>query len=92
MRGAVSYTIPRLASIDDPGPGWRPVVDGAGNQSKPHIKCGGCGHIIGISRHHVHADGTVTPSVWHDPGGCDWHFNIKLADYDQGEFPPAVAP
>lgn len=91
MRGAVSYTIPRLASIDDPGPGWRPVIDRLSNKAKPTVKCA-CGQMLGLGGHHVHADGTVTPSVWHDRGGCDWHFNITLADYDQGEFPPAVAP
>jgi hypothetical protein len=48
--------------------------------------------------HHVHADGTVTRSFFHDSaphpeigyagGGCGWHVWLKLKDYDCGDFPP----
>lgn len=88
--------IPRLASFDDPGPGWI-SVGSEGKPRKPLIKCA-CGDIFGIALHHVHPDGTVTKSFWHDSaphqeigyagGGCGWHVFLKLKDYDLGDFPP----
>ena len=97
----MNYTIPRLSSVDEPGPGWRPVVDGEGRRLKPIVKCQ-CGDFVGLGAHHVHADGKVTPSLYHPDsdsniarGGyrhCGWHVYVTLADYDDGEFPPVAKP
>ena len=85
---------------DAPAPCWIPtcyVKDGETVKLKPLIKCN-CGHISGIGLHHVHADGTVTASFFHDSaphpdigyagGGCGWHVWLKLLDYNEGDFPP----
>ena len=79
---------------DAPAPCWMPIRD-----CKPLIKCQ-CGKICGIGLHHVHADGTVTASFFHDAaphpdigyagGGCGWHVWLKLMDYDCGDFPPVA--
>ena len=78
-------------------PGWIQPVNTEGKKLKPVIRCN-CGHWSGIGLHHVHADGTVTASFFHDAaphpeigyagGGCGWHVFLKLKDYDQGDFPP----
>lgn len=91
--------IPR-GTTDAPVPCWIPVCyvkDGREIKLKPLIKCQ-CGHLSGIGLHHVHDDGTVTASFFHDKaphpdigyagGGCGWHVFLKLKDYDQGDFPP----
>jgi len=82
--------IPR-GDYDTTGPCWIP------KNSRPLIVCQ-CGKICHISLHHVHFDGTVTASFFHDAnphpdigyagGGCGWHVWLKLKDYDQGDFPP----
>lgn len=101
-------TIPRLideANHEKPGPGWYAMRDTDGNWVKPLIKCQ-CGNLTGIDLHHVHADGTVTASFWHaktwthphsgrvinDENACEWHVNIRLADYFCGEFLPEPKP
>lgn len=77
-------------------PGWfQPTQDEV--SLKPIIRCN-CGSLCGIGLHHVHADGTVTASFFHDAaphseihyvgGGCGWHVWLKLLDYDGGEFLP----
>ena len=87
--------IPR-GDFDTAAPCWIPIQQD-GKAIKPLIKCK-CGHISGIGLHHVHADGTVTASFFHDTaphpdigyagGGCGWHVWLKLADYNEGDFPP----
>lgn len=92
--------IPELSSFDNQGPGWLRVTShGDGKVLKPLIKCK-CGHVTGIGLHHVHADGRVTASFWHNAepvtqgnrtfpgGGCGWHVHLKLLGYDLGDFPP----
>ena len=57
--------IPKLKH-DGTGPGWIAIKEhGASVPSKPLIKCR-CGHVSRIGLHHVHADGTVTASFFHD--------------------------
>lgn len=93
----MNVTIPK-GDYDAAAPCWIPNVEyGTEKPCKPLIKCN-CGRISGIGLHHVHADGTVTASFFHDAaphpeigyagGGCGWHVFLKLADYDQGDFPP----
>ncbi len=87
--------IPR-GDYDSPAPCWVPH-EWEGQVLKPIIKCR-CDHISHIGLHHVHVDGTVTASFFHDVaphpdinyagGGCGWHVWLKLLDYDEGEFPP----
>lgn len=97
----MNVEIPR-GDYESPGPCWianHYEKDGQPVVLKPLIKCK-CGRIIGIGLHHVHADGTVTASLFHDSaphpdigyagGGCGWHVFLKLLDYDQGDFPPNV--
>ena len=89
--------IPKAKYDDEISPSWIPIRDSEGKPCRPLIRCK-CGHISGISLHHVHADGTVTASFFHDVnphpdigyagGGCGWHVFLKLLDYDQGDFPP----
>jgi hypothetical protein len=92
MNGVIE--IPR-GDYDTPGPCWIPH-EWEGKNCKPIIKCK-CGHISHIGLHHVHTDGTVTASFFHDSaphpdigyagGGCGWHVWLKLKDYDLGDFP-----
>jgi hypothetical protein len=70
----------------DQAPCWIPVIDDKGNKLKPVIVCK-CGKPCGIGLHHVHSDGKVTASFYHEDG-CGWHVFIKLLDYDRGEFLP----
>lgn len=85
---------------DSPVPCWIPR-ELVGRKQRPFIKCN-CGKICNIQLHHIHADGVVTGSFYdskdasfvhegrvfqHQPG-CGWHVNLKLLDYDQGEFKP----
>lgn len=86
--------IPRANAAWDNYPCWIPVVDNKDVKQKPCVICK-CGEITSIGNHHVHADGRVTNSYFHqnsnkdgDGKGCQWHVYIKLKDYDQGEFLP----
>ena len=91
----MNVEIPK-GDYDSPAPCWIPTQYD-GKPSKPLIKCQ-CGKISGIGLHHVHADGTVTASFFHDSaphpdigyagGGCGWHVFLKLKGYDCGDFPP----
>ena len=82
---------------DAKSPAWIQAVDTAGRKVKPTIRCN-CGHWTGIGLHHVHADGRVTASFFHDVkphpeigyagGGCGWHKFIILDGYHGGDFPP----
>lgn len=93
----MNTVIPKGDYETGPSPCWLPRKDRDGKWCKPLIRCQ-CGHISGISLHHVHADGTVTASFFHDAaphpeinypgGGCGWHVFLTLADYDCGDFPP----
>lgn len=95
----MSVDIPHITTrLDDntPGqPGWGTVRTADGKLCKPIIRCN-CGRWVGIGLHHVHSDGTVTASFYHQRGnippadteGCEWHVHIKLLDYDLGDFPP----
>ena len=83
-------------AMNSAGPCWVPR-EYNGRLVKPYIICK-CGHLSYIGLHHVHADGTVTASFFHDVnphpeigyagGGCGWHVFLKLKNYNQGEFPP----
>jgi len=95
----MNVEIPK-GKYDSPAPCWIPSVRyGTNEPVKPSIKCQ-CGEICGIGLHHVHADGTVTASFFHDAaahpdigypgGGCGWHVFLKLLDYDKGDFPPVL--
>jgi hypothetical protein len=86
--------IPKLEhfeSINVPNsPGWIQTVDQAGNHLKPVIRCN-CGMYLGIGLHHVHPDGRVTASFFHqksdkDPNGCGWHVYIELQNWSGEEF------
>lgn len=95
-------TIPRLSDGESVyknfpvtgKPGWWKCTQG-GHPVGPLIRCN-CGHVSGIRSHHVHADGSVTPSFWHkcgnvypeDPEGCGWHVSLKLEGWDMGDILP----
>lgn len=95
--------IPKLVGDDKTtAPGWFACRQfQTETKMKPLIRCK-CGSLTGIELHHVHADGRVTASFFDNkeptfvhkgktyshPPGCGWHVYIRLADYDEGEFPP----
>lgn len=97
----MSTEIPKGSNLDfesgnEPkGPCWYPARNTKDEYVKPLIRCQ-CGELTGIGLHHVHADGTVTASFFHQRGseypedmrGCGWHVHLKLLDYDCGDFPP----
>ena len=45
------------------------------------IACGGCGLFHALKGWTVAADGTVSPSVWHNEPACGWHVFIRLLDW-----------
>jgi hypothetical protein len=60
---------------------------------RPLIRCV-CGELVGIPKHHVHADGRVTASFLHDgpgpfgePSYCGWHIYATLIGWDHGDSP-----
>jgi hypothetical protein len=75
-------------NFEDQAPCWVGVSDTSEKILKPLIVCN-CGKPCDIGLHHVHADGLVTASFFHQPG-CGWHVFIKLLDYDRGEFLPTI--
>ncbi len=95
----MNIEIPK-GTFDTPAPCWIPVTRD-GKNAKPVIRCQ-CGKYTGIGLHHVHADGKVTASFFHqkcltfthngkeypgDPNGCGWHVYLQLLNYDKGDFP-----
>ena len=58
---------------------------GNGHAAVPVLRCN-CGKIIRLLDHHIAADGSLTPSVWHDVPGCGWHVWARLEGWDQGEW------
>ncbi len=45
------------------------------------ITCGGCGIVTGLPGWDIAADGTVTPSIWHNEPQCGWHIWARLLDW-----------
>jgi len=58
----------------DPKPAWGRYAGG-----EPWVRCQ-CGEVLYLD-HEVAADGTVTPSLWHDANGCGYHVMATLADW-----------
>lgn len=81
--------IPKCNDEHDNYPCWCPVVDTEGKVLRPLVRCK-CGTYTGIGLHHVHPDGKVTRSYFHDQGedACGWHVWLVFDDYDRGEFLP----
>lgn len=67
-----------------PAPAW-----GTAPEGKVWVRCPECRTSPMISEsHEIAADGTVSPSIWHQCGtsgandsGADWHVFGKLLDY-----------
>lgn len=81
MSGVVQ--IPRVEKRQrnvEPMPAW-------GRDAGGHLwlRCK-CGLPMGLDDHTVAADGTVSPSLWHqdDGHGCGWHVWGRLLDWDAG--------
>ena len=55
----------------EPKPAWGRYSTGA-----VWIRCQ-CGDVLSLD-HDIAADGTVSPSLWHDSPGCGWHIHGKL--------------
>jgi hypothetical protein len=76
--------------FDSPAPCWIPLVEGDDHRPcKPAIKCK-CGMVTGIGLHHVHPDGKVTASFYHDkpqPEACGWHVFLILDNWTGQFFP-----
>lgn len=86
----MNVEIPKINKERNNYPCWVSVRSTKGERLKPTILCK-CGVYCGIGLHHVHADGRVTASFYHEKGqnnGCGWHVFLKLLDYNWGEYPP----
>jgi hypothetical protein len=59
------------------------AAHGQGRDSVLVLRCD-CGKIIRMLGHEIAADGTVSPSVWHDVPGCGWHVFARLEGWEQG--------
>lgn len=75
-----------LEGKDQPKPRWWPDANG-----DPLIRCGECGGMSGL-QHEIAADGTVSPSIWHDvkykgKQFCNWHVFGKLEGWTGGARP-----
>ena len=79
-------------------PCWVDTYDTKGNRIRPRIICK-CGIVTNIGNHHIHADGRITASYFHEhpekaehPNnphmGCGWHVFLKMKDWWGGEFGP----
>jgi hypothetical protein len=55
---------------------------------RPVIICK-CGAHLGCQLHHIHRDGSVTASFYHQDG-CGFHEHITLADWPGYDFPPHI--
>lgn len=86
----MNIRIPK-GDFDSPAPCWIPLTTGEDHRpSKPLVKCQ-CGMVTGIGLHHVHTDGKVTNSYYHDapkPEACGWHVSLTLDDWSGLDFPP----
>lgn len=78
--------IPKTNEDLSNNPCWIDTYDTQNNRVRPHIKCM-CGANTNIGNHHIHADGTITASYFHNPG-CGWHVFLKMKDWDGGELLP----
>ena len=72
-------------------PSWADTfttVEGVRERVRPHIRCN-CGKYTNIMNHHVHPDGRITESYFHNQyGGCGWHVYLKMIGWQGGEFKP----
>jgi hypothetical protein len=76
-------------------PAWIPTVDSSGKSLKPSIRCK-CGVHTGIGLHHVHPDGRITASYFHElkedqpegHKGCGWHVYLILDGWTGEEYLP----
>lgn len=88
-------SIPKTNEENSNYPCWIPVVNPEGERIRPAVRCK-CGSYCSIQLHHIHEDGTVTASFYHQKAdgqkephiGCEWHVYLKFEDYDWGEFKP----
>lgn len=87
--------IPQANENHDNYPCWIHTTTTDGVNIKPTIRCK-CGVYCGIGLHHVHADGRITASFYHQykedqperHKGCGWHVYLKMLNYNLGEFVP----
>lgn len=87
-------------------PGWCPVTkDGQPGKPLIRCNCGkwtgiALHHVhadgtvtnsfFDSSEPYTYTDRDGVQHNAHNPKGCGWHVMLKLADYDQGDFPPHV--
>lgn len=78
---------------EDTAPAWLPIRDDQRRALKPIIRCA-CKSLMGIGKHHVHADGHVTASFYHHweidtpefqlyGPGCGFHEMLELDGYTE---------
>ncbi len=82
----VRFTIPKANAEHSNYPCWVPMTKQDGSVARPIVICE-CGDWLGIDRHHVHKDGTVTASIHHKVG-CDWHVHVSLGEWTGQDFAP----
>jgi len=73
-------------------PGWIPSI--YNGKRRVIVRCT-CGAFTHMRKHHIHPNGTLTPSLHHNgpvpsnnPEKCGWHVNASLRDWDGGDSPP----
>jgi hypothetical protein len=86
-------TLGSYGSLEEQGhPGWDLSRDPAlvekhakGRDVALVLRCN-CGKVIRLLDHRIAADGTLSPSIWHDIPGCGWHVFGKLQGWDGVEW------
>ena len=58
---------------------------GNGNDGVVLVRCN-CGLTIRMLGQVIEADGTVTPSIWHDVPECGWHIFGEFDDWHAGRW------
>ena len=98
----VNFKHEKLGEYHSIGPKGSPAWDisydpttvqkyGHGNPGVVLVRCN-CGLVIRMLGQQISADGTVSPSIWHDVPECGWHIWGKFEGWDQGEWDTAGKP
>ena len=95
----VAFIHAKLGAFHSVGPKGSPAWDiscdpelvknyGNGNPGVVLVRCN-CGLVIRMLGQVIAADGTVTPSIWHDVPGCGFHVYGRFEGWDKGRWDTA---
>ena len=81
-RTVVVRKIKRINALDEtnPGPWWTFVTNLRTQVVMVMMRCP-FGHLADLEDHKIGDDGMVSPSIVCRGKGCDWHVNVRLADW-----------